>query len=431
MTARRIATWVVVLGILAAAAWVAWWFLFSPAAKIRQEYGLLVRRQEEYRPFPTARELHDMLHRNDPLASPPPPASAPQLYDPGVMGASERLGKELRAFDGTSGLELLRDCFRSNAGQAGGDKKREEANRLVAQRIGVQYCLGLPADRLRPALEFVKQSDWGDPTVPELLRIFLERLLRDGPAEFQALDAEAHQKKQAGDYPGALDVYRKSLAYAEKWQLPVPEARTLIGMGSTLRKMGQLQEAEKAYLKAKAVLDVTPHPGCRRRHAREQPGPPVHGPQPIRGRVHLDVKGSRDRPEAVIGRAGLPGARPDQPHRRLRQAGQTRGRRPLWGTKRSPSAARTARGPPVLRRRQGGRCRDQGRPGPADGSGGPVPERHRHLRAVGPEARRGPGPTCANYAHLLDQMGRTAAARDARDKAAAYRQAAPPAVPTP
>lgn len=431
MTARRIATWVVVLGILAAAAWVAWWFLFSPAAKIRQEYGLLVRRQEEYRPFPTARELHDMLHRNDPLASPPPPASAPQLYDPGVMGASERLGKELRAFDGTSGLELLRDCFRSNAGQAGGDKKREEANRLVAQRIGVQYCLGLPADRLRPALEFAKQSDWGDPTVPELLRIFLERLLRDGPAEFQALDAEAHQKKQAGDYPGALDVYRKSLAYAEKWQLPVPEARTLIGMGSTLRKMGQLQEAEKAYLKAKAVLDVAPHPDADDATLGNNLGLLYMDLNRFEDAytwmskaAEIDRKRSSGEPVflaldlinliVVCGKLGKleEGARLGDEAIAFCCQG-TLEDHPFCAAAKAAAADIKA---------------DQGRQTEAEAL---------YRSAIDIYERLDPKPavalasTCANYAHLLDQMGRTAAARDARGKAAAYREAAPPAAPTP
>ena len=166
MTARRIVSWMSVLGILAAAGAAAWWFFFSPAAEFRLEYVQLVRWQEEYRPM--------VLPPFPGMA----PAAAPEVYDARVKGATERLGRDLRSFDGTSGLELLRTCFQSNAEKPGSNSKRDQANRLVAQRIGVQYCLELPADRLRQTLEYVNQSEWSDAILPYLLKIFVERFGR-------------------------------------------------------------------------------------------------------------------------------------------------------------------------------------------------------------------------------------------------------------
>jgi tetratricopeptide (TPR) repeat protein len=419
MTARRIVTWVVVLGILAVIAWAAWWFRFSPSAQFRQEYGQLVRWQEEYRPM--------VLPPFPGMA----PAAAPEVYDARVKGATERLGRDLRSFDGTSGLELLRDCFRSHAAKGDPGPNPSDANRLVAQRIGVQYCLGLPADRLRPTLKYVNQSEWGDAILPDLLKIFVERLLRDGPAEFQALSEEAHQKKEAGDYPGAMEAYRKALAYAEKWQLPVPEARTRIGMGSTLRKMNRLKEPEAEYLKAKAVLDGVPHPEAddatlgnnlgllymdldRWEDAytwmskaaevdrRRTSGQPVF--------LALDLINLI----AICGKLGRleEGARLGDEAIAFCCRGEL-GNHPYCAAAKAAAAGIQA---------------DQGRLAEAEAL---------YQSAIDIYERLDPKPAVVlaqaydNHAFLLEKMGRTAAAREARAKAAAYRQATPPAAPAP
>ena len=419
MNTRRIVIWVVVLGILAATAAGAWWFYFSPAAKFKDEYGQLVRRQEQYRPnvFPP---LPGMA-----------PAPAPSAFDARVKSGTVRLARELCGFDGSDGLALLRDCFRSNAGTPGRDAQREQANRMVAQEIGFRYAAGLPPDRIRPALEYLKQSEWGDAAVSELIQSMLELSLRDGPAEFQSLNDEAHRKKEAGDYPGAMESFRTALAYAEKWRLPVPAARTRIGMGSTLRKMNRLKDAEAEYLKAKAVLDGTPHPEADDATLGNNLGLLYMDLDRwedaytwMSKAAEVDRRRSSGEPSflafdlinlvTLCGHLGKleEGARLGDEAVAFCCQGQL-GDHPFCAAAKVAAADIKA---------------DQGRLAEADALYGSAIDIYERLD---PKPAKVLGLACDNYANLLDKMGRTAAARDAREKAAGYRKAEPSAVPAP
>jgi tetratricopeptide (TPR) repeat protein len=404
---------------LAAAGAAAWWFFFSPAAEFRQDYGQLVRWQEQYRPnvFPP---LPGMA-----------PAPAPSAFDARVKSGTVRLARELCSFDGAEGMGLLRDCFRSNVGMPGQDVRREQANRMVAQEIGFRYVAGLPPDRIQPALEYLKQSDWGDVAVSELIRSVLELSLRDGPAEFRALNEEAHQKKKAGDYPGALEADRKALAYAEKWQLPVPQARALIGMGSTLRQMKQLKEAETCYLQASAILDGTPHPEADDATLGNNLGLLYMDLDRwedaytwMAKATEIDRKRLSGEPAflaldlinliAVCGKLGKleEGARLGDEAIAFCCQGEL-GDHPFCAAAKVASANILA---------------DQGRLAEAEALYWSAIDIYERLD---PKPAKVLAPACDSYAHVLEKMGRTATARDAREKAAAYRQAAPPAAPAP
>jgi tetratricopeptide (TPR) repeat protein len=181
-------------------------------------------------------------------------------YDPIVRGRAEALAEELTKREGVDGLVWLHDRFEAtHSGLDPGDD-RTEANRQVAEIIAYHYCALLPAGRLHPALAYATQAKWSNRQVADRLVRMLSGKIEEGPPEYVVPTMQALELKRKGEYQEALAEDQKALAVAETYGFPLPAARTLIGMGSTLRRMSRLQEAETAYLKAKSILERTPHP---------------------------------------------------------------------------------------------------------------------------------------------------------------------------